>query len=109
MGILNLIFGNLKSQSTENTYYKKHRPTKPFRPRVKIGYIVYTTSDETNNESPDQIFMSKRNAFGYATHYARKTHRAATIHKVNLNDYSTGCGDTINVHRYGIYKTWNIR
>lgn len=109
MGILNLIFGNLKRSSTENTHDKKHNKYKTSKPRVKIGYIVYTTRDETNNESPNHVFMSKRNAFGCAKYYSRKTHRSATIHKVNLNDYSTGCGDTINIHRYGIYKTWNIR
>jgi len=109
MGILNSIFGNLRSKSTENTHNKNHRPNKSFRRNVKIGYIVYTTRDETNNESQDHTFVSKKNAFGCAIRYARQTHRTATIHKVNLNNYSTGCGDTINIHRHGIYKTWNIR
>ena len=64
MGILNSIFGNLRSKSTENTHNKNHRPNKSFRHNVKIGYIVYTTRDETNNESPDHTFVSKKTLLG---------------------------------------------
>ncbi|WP_292468557.1 hypothetical protein [Methanolobus sp.] len=109
MGIIQSIFRMFGFKPIKPIKDKPFRHVRRKRHKVNIGYIVHTSESSDCNGKPIKTFKSKRNSLGYAKKLSRRLDKTVYVYQVDLNHYSLGTGDTVEINRYGVFNTYVFR
>jgi hypothetical protein len=106
MGIIQSIFRMFGFKPIKRKHFRHVRQK---RHKVNIGYIVHTSESSDCNGTPLKTFKSKRNSLGYAKKLSLRLDKTIYVYQVDLNHYSLGTGDTVEINRYGVFNTYVFR